>query len=279
MRILAAQIHIPTIDTREKQLAHIKAVIDRLSTQVKSNPVDLIVLPELATMEYSKENFQQIDRFSEDLYGDSYTLFSEFCKEHNVAMCYGTPRRDGADTYISQVTIGRDGEYLTHYDKLHTAEYGDSHEFKHFKRGDQLSVFEIDGVRAGVIICYDMRFPELTRRLCREFDVDVILHPVAFSKDLSFYSWQQFVTTRALENQVYFMSVNRSGPRFGSSILCPPWIDNTVHPTVLGEGEEFAVFDIDPQVIKKVRETLPFRKDVLESYDRLSVRGTLSPKP
>lgn len=273
MRILAAQLHIPAIDTREKQRAHVQSVIDRLGDQMRAQPVDLIVLPELSTMEYSKENFQRIDEFAETLDGEFYTRFAAFCREHKVALCYGTPRREGDQTFISQVVIDRHGDYLTHYDKMHTAEYGDSHEFQYFARGDQLSVFEIDGVRAGIIICYDMRFPELSRRLCRELEVDVILHPVAFSKDLSFYSWQQFVTTRALENQVYFLSINRSGPGFGQSVLCPPWIDNTVHPAVLGDEEAFRVVTIDREVIDEVRARLPFRKDVLADYDSLAVRG------
>lgn len=273
MRILAAQIHIPAIDTREQQRAHVESVIDRLAEQLRSQPVDLIVLPELATMEYSKENFQRIDEFAEPLEGEFYARFAAFCREHEVAICYGTPRREGERTYISQVVIDRHGDYLTHYDKMHTAQYGDSHEFKYFTRGDQLAVFEIDGVRAGIIICYDMRFPELSRRLCRELNVDVILHPVAFSKDLSYHSWRQFVTTRALENQVYFLSVNRSGPSFGQSMLCPPWIDDTVHPTLLGDEEAFQVITIDREVIADVRARLPFRQDVLTDYDRLAVRG------
>lgn len=273
MKILVAQIHIPAIDTREKQRAHVESIIEKLTRQVTETSVDLVVLPELSTMEYSKENFQQVATFSETLEGEFYTLFSEFCKKHNVAVCYGTPRQEGENTFISHVTLGRQGEYLTHYDKLHTAEYGDSHEFKYFKRGDHLSVFELDGIKAGVIICYDMRFPELTRRLCTEFDVDVILHPVAFSKDLSYHSWKQFVTTRALENQVYFLSVNRSGSYFGQSILCPPWVDNTIHPTVLSEEEEFHVFEVDPQAIADARARLPFRKDILENYQALPTVG------
>ncbi|MDR5902463.1 carbon-nitrogen hydrolase family protein [Halomonas icarae] len=274
MRVLVAQIHIPAIDSRDSQRAHVETVIQRLSAQVTAQPVDLIVLPELSTMEYSKENFQQVARFREPLEGEFYTLFGQFCREHKVAICYGTARQDGEDTYISQVTIGRQGQYLTHYDKLHTAEYGDSHELRYFRRGDHLSVFEIDGIKVGVIICYDMRFPELTRRLCREFGVDVILHPVAFSKDLSYYSWHQFVTTRALENQVYFLSVNRSGEHFGQSFLCPPWIDDTLPATVLGESEEFHLMEVDPRVISDARARLPFRKDVLEDYSALPVCGT-----
>lgn len=205
--------------------------------------------------------------------GEFYARFAAFCRDHEVAICYGTPRREGERTYISQVVIDRHGDYLTHYDKMHTAQYGDSHEFEYFTRGDRLAVFEIGGVRAGIIICYDMRFPELSRRLCRELDVDVILHPVAFSRDLSFPSWHPFVTTRALENQVYFLSINRSGSRFGASMLCPPWIDGVTPATVLGDEEEFRVVTIDRDVIDEVRARFPFRQDVLADYDRLAVRG------
>jgi len=272
MRILAAQIQIPAIDNRQKQLDHLDALVAKLTLYVKENPVDLVVLPELATMEYSTVNFQQIDTFSEELYGETFDLFSSFCRQNNVAICYGMPRKEGDNTFISQVALGRNGEYLTHYDKIHTAEYGDSSELKYFKRGDHLAVFEVDGVKAGIIICYDMRFPELSRRLCLEFGVDVILHPVAFAQDVSFHSWQHFAVSRALENQVYFMSINRGGPHFGHSIICPPWIDDKVKPTVLGEDEEFFVLEIDRDLTAQVRETIPFRKDVLDSYQALPVR-------
>lgn len=272
MRVLAAQVQIPKINTREGQIDHINSLITRLSDQLTSSPVDLVVLPELSTMEYSTENFQQIERFSEELYGESFELFSAFCREHNVALCYGLPRREGSKTYISQVALGRKGEYLTHYDKIHAAEYGDSSESRFFNRGEHLAVFEVDGVRFGILICYDMRFPELTRRYCREFDVDVLIHPVAFAQDCSFHSWTQFVVSRALENQVYFLSVNRGGPHFGHSVLCPPWIDDKVEPTRLGGAEEFHVFEIDTAITTQVREEIPFRKDALLSYSILPVR-------
>ena len=77
MRILAAQIQIPAIDNRQKQLDHLDALVAKLTLYVKENPVDLVVLPELATMEYSTVNFQQIDTFSEELYGETFDLISE----------------------------------------------------------------------------------------------------------------------------------------------------------------------------------------------------------
>lgn len=278
MRILACQIEIPAIASREQQLAHIDRTISKLATQLKQTPADLVVLPELSTMEYSAENFQNIHEFSEELEGETSCRFAAFCRQHNVAICYGMPRREGDDAYISQVTLGRDGEYLTHYDKIHTAEYGDAAELKYFKRGNHLSVFEVDGIKAGIIICYDMRFPELIRRLCGEFEVDVILHPVAFAQDLSFHSWKQFVVSRALENQVYFMSVNQSGAHFGQSIICPPWVDDQVQPLIFGQEEEFQLVEVKRDVLDQVRQEIPYRRDTLEDYDVLPVRHSAGPK-
>ena len=272
MRILACQIHIPAIDSREKQLKHIDTVIQKLDAQLLDKNVDLVVLPELSTIEYSAENFKNIDRFSEELYGETYDKFSQFCRRHKVAICYGMPRKESGKAYISQVTLGKDGEYLTHYDKIHTAEYGDAAELKYFTRGNHLAVFEVDGVRAGIIICYDMRFPELIRRLCGEFAVDVILHPVAFAQDLSFHTWKQFVISRALENQVYFMSINQSGSHFGQSIICPPWVDDRITPLIFGQEETFHLVEVDKNIIAKVRHEIPYRRDTLANYDVLPVR-------
>lgn len=273
MRILACQIEIPAIATRLEQLQHIDNTLAKLSQQLATREVDLVVLPELSTMEYSDENFQRVAEFAEELYGETFERCAAFCKRHNVALCYGMPRREGEAFFISQVVIDRSGEYLTHYDKIHTAQYGDAAELKYFTRGEHLSVFEIDGVRAGIVICYDMRFPELMRRLSTELAVDVIIHPVAFARDLSFHSWKEFVVARALENQVYFISVNQSGEHFGQSVLCPPWVDDRASAQVLGTAERFAEIDIDKALLEEVRREIPYRRDSLDDYSALTVRS------
>ncbi len=273
MKLLVCQIAIPAIDSRERQLRHIDALLARLDDEVAARAVDLVVLPELATMEYSRRNFERIDTFSEPLHGETCERFAAFCRRHGVGVCFGMARREGADTYISQVVLDRNGDYLTHYDKIHTAEYGDSSEARHFRRGAHLAVFELAGIRAGVVICYDLRFPELTRRLCDEHGVDLILHPVAFARDLSFPTWKDFVVTRALENQIYWVSVNQAGDHFGQSIICPPWVDDTIRPELLGREETFRVVDVRRDALASAREAIPYRRDRLPDYRTLAVRA------
>lgn len=272
MRILACQITIPEISTKEQQLAHVERLINTVEKHLlQTDGIDLVLLPELACMQYSTENFRSIDQFAETLDGDICQQFANLCRSHQVAVCFGMARLEAGAYFISQVVLDKRGEYLAHYDKVHTAEYGDSSEGRFFQRGNHLSCFEIEGVKFGLAICYDLRFAELFQRYARECQVDVILHPVAFARDMTFASWHPFVITRALENQVYFISLNQAGEYFGASIICPPWVDDE-HPSVtLGTQQSFTVVDIDQQVLQQVQEEIPYTKDTLADYQSLAI--------
>ena len=106
-----------------------------------------------------------------------------------------------------------------------------------FEPGSKLAVFDAFGVKVGLMICADMRYPELARELAVEHQVDLVLHPCAFSRDASFHSWHQFVIARALENQIYWLSLNYSGENFGASIFAPPWIDSTMSVSVAAQAQ------------------------------------------
>ena len=102
--------------------------------------------------------------------------------------------------------------------------------------GSTPGVVEINGVKVGVTICYDIRFPELYRKLAWDADCDLILHPSAFIRDATFPCYHQFVTTRAVENGVYLLSVNYAGEDFGDSIAVPPWVGPV--PGLIDEGDD-----------------------------------------
>ena len=134
-------------------------------------------------------------------------------------------------------------------------------------------ILEIGGVRIAPIICYDIRIPELTRTLCQDHGVQLILHCGAYARDESFFSWHHFAVTRAMENQCFLASINRAGPDFGNSIFCPPWVDETRPPVVFGIEEEFRCFDIDLNDLNTVRSNYPFIADRLPDYRALPVTG------
>lgn len=131
-----------------------------------------------------------------------------------------------------------------------------------------------------MVICYDFRFGAYLDRLVRDHHIDVILHPVAFSRDETFASWHPFAVTRAMENQVFYLSLNRAGPDYGESIACKPWNDGTGAqcPQVFGDDEDFRVVEVTHREIEASRKQFPLRRDRLSNYrDLLPPRGVDHP--
>ena len=274
--ILACQIDVPAMTRGAERTAHMDRVARAIDFELASNgPVDLVVLPELGSLDYSRSCFDRLSDLAEPLEA-SPTIESlrKVAQTNGVAILAGMARQEpgkdaGTDSFITQALIAADGKLAAHYDKLHIAQFGGSTEKDYFVRGDRLLVFEIGGFTFGTIICYDIRIPELSRVLARRHGVDVILHPTAFCRDETFHTWQAFATTRAIENQVYFVSVNRAGDDFGDSMLIEPWMDETVPLRQLSTGEEFARWTLSRSVLDHARSSYPFLSDARDDYETL----------
>jgi predicted amidohydrolase len=274
--ILACQIDVTAMTRGAERTAHMDRVARAIDFELASNgPVDLVVLPELGSLDYSRSCFDRLSDLAEPLEA-SPTIESlrKVAQTNGVAILAGMARQEpgkdaGTDSFITQALIAADGKLAAHYDKLHIAQFGESTEKNYFVRGDRLLVFEIGGFTFGTIICYDIRIPELSRVLARRHGVDVILHPTAFCRDETFHTWQAFATTRAIENQVYFVSVNRAGDDFGDSMLIEPWMDETVPLRQLSTGEEFARWTLSRSVLDHARSSYPFLSDVRDDYETL----------
>lgn len=263
MKIAGIQIDIKDALSEEDK----KANVGRAADLIKGiGSADLIVLPELFTIGYGRNAFKKLSDLAEDENGETVRMFCELAREKNSFIVFGFPEKKDGRYMNSVAVISNKGELAGIYRKIHIAQFGNAVEKEFFERGNRTLVFDVGGIKAGIINCYDIRFPELARKLSLEGGIDLLVHPVAFSKDNSFPSWHHFVITRALENQVYALSLNRAGKDYGNSIFCPPWIDWEVKPTILGEGEEILEKEIDTEEIKKVREEYQFRKDVLGRY-------------
>lgn len=271
MKILACQIRIPPMTDAGDKAAHVERVLAAISRRLAERRADLVVLPELSTIDYSQVAFARLDQLSEGLDGPSFAAFSRLAERHGVFVSFGMARSEDGAHYIAQVTVGPDGRCLGHYDKLHLAQFAVAEEKGWFTPGDHLHVFEVGGVRVAPVICYDFRFPELTRRLCVEHGVETILHPVAFARDGAFASWHRFAVCRAMENQVYLLSLNRAGPGFGASLWCPPGIDSEHRETVFPDAECFRYLDVEPDLIARLRREYPFRGDRRDDYRELPV--------
>ncbi len=271
LNLLACQVMIPRTRTASERDLHVSRTALEVERRLSGHPVDLVVLPELSSIDYSREAFDHLANIAEDLEGPSFRTWRDLARRYKVTIVFGIARSGSRGYQIAQLAVGPDGTLIGHFDKMHVAQYGASMEKEYFQPANRLFIFEVNGVKVAPIICYDIRVPELTRTLCVQHEVDLILHCGAYSRDFTFYSWHPFVVTRALENQVFILSLNRAGGNFGSSMFSPPWVDESQPEQKFGDDEEYRRFEVNLAETAKIRQCIPFLSDRLPGYDDLPV--------
>lgn len=240
---------------------------------------DIVVLPELSSIEYSRQAFERLDEVAEPLDGPSFETWRRVSREFDTYVAFSYPRCTEEGYFITLAATDPGGNLVGHYDKIYLAQFGASVEKEFFRRGDELFVFNVNGFRLSAIICADIRIPELSRALTVEGGADLILHCGAYFRDQAFYSWHDFVIARALENQVFFLSLNRAGRDYGRSMFCPPWVDESRPPFVFEEhGEQLVRLIAERGEIALARERYPFLKDRLARHT-LPAKVTNQPMP
>lgn len=270
LTLLACQIEIPATQTALARDEHLIKTANKLRQQLRGQNVDLVVLPELSSIDYSRMAFDHLDELSENLDGVSFQTWRSIAIEFGVFVCYGFARRDPTGTYVSAGVVAPDGQLLGHYDKLHLCHYGASMEKDYFTAGDHLFTFKIGEFTISPIICYDIRIPELSRTLTLKHGVDLILHSGAYYRDESFETWHNFTMTRAMENQVFLLSLNRAGENWGNSIFCKPWMDENIRPINFAKRQEdFQSLTFTKQELHRARQDYTFLQDRLGDYSAL----------
>ncbi|TMV41174.1 carbon-nitrogen hydrolase family protein, partial [Thioclava sp. BHET1] len=169
-----------SVEARDRHLARTAAAVSEQLAKADA-PIDLVVLPELSSIEYSRPAFDMLDVLAEPLDGPSFRTWSAVARRFEVSIAFGVPVRAGDSLRITQIVVGPDGERRGAYGKIHTAQFGASMENEYFVRGETIFVFEVAGIKVAPIICYDIRIPELSRTLCVDLGVDLILHCGAYA--------------------------------------------------------------------------------------------------
>ncbi|MGN6527980.1 MAG: carbon-nitrogen hydrolase family protein [Burkholderiaceae bacterium] len=161
---------------------------------------------------------------------------------------------------------GPAGERLARYDKIHLFAFDNGKESydeaRVLEAGDTPVAFEHDGWRAGLSVCYDLRFPELYRGLMRP-PCDVLFVPAAFTHTTGLAHWLLLLRARAVEDQCYVVApaqggLHENGRRtFGHSVVIDPWGEILSLANDGAEGEGFAIADLERERIQAVRTQLP----------------------
>mmetsp|Transcript_34669 Transcript_34669/g.83888 ORF Transcript_34669/g.83888 Transcript_34669/m.83888 type:complete len:312 (-) Transcript_34669:167-1102(-) len=280
LRVIGVQL--APAATVEANLARSAGAIRRVHYSRKGRaPCRLYVLPELSANGYSDAVLATLESEAEDAEtGRITTYFRELAREVDAYICYGflrkqgnmdcSPRNGATPRYtICQAVVDPRGKLILAYNKMHLCDMGDCSEVAYgLSRGDTPGVFECDGVRVGLTVCYDIRFPELFRKLAWEEECTLILHPAAFIRDATFATYHQFTVARAVENGVYLLSVNYAGEKFGESNAVPPWIGpvpglsgKKLQKVTLDCSEDVLSLIVEPDVLKAVWTSYPYRRD------------------
>lgn len=126
-----------------------------------------------------------------------------------IAVICGLSERDEDRIYNSVALIDETGTIIGKYRKAHLFSAAPVYEHRHLARGESLTLVRLGGFMIGVMVCYDIRFPEMARALTLG-GAEVLVAPAAFPL-IRLEHWKTLTASRAIENQVYFVAANRTG--------------------------------------------------------------------
>ena len=224
---------------------------------VKEQP-DVIVLPETwNTGFFPKVNLS--DLCCQD--GDAVKLrIGELAKKYKVNIVAGSVSnvRNGK-VYNTAFVFDRDGICIAEYDKTHL--FTPMGEDDYYTGGNHLCGFTLDGAKCGIITCYDVRFPELTRSLALR-GLDMLFVVSQWPKERIFHL-RTLTAARAIENQMFVVCCNSCGTADktvygGNSAIIDPWGQTVV---AAGEYEEILTGDCDLNILTDIRNTIPVFRD------------------
>ena len=226
------------------------AALESAAAQAAARGARLLLTPEMSLTGYATRG--DLAELAEPADGDSARAVAGIAAAHGLAVGYGYPERDPAGTVHNSVQlIGPDGTRLANYRKTHL--YG-GFETDRFRPGEQLVVqAELAGLRLGLLVCYDVEFPEAVRAHALA-GTELLLVPTALMRPYELVA-RTLVPARAFESQLYVAYANRIGREgafefTGLSRLAAP--DGTV-PASAGSGEELLVADVDPALLRASR--------------------------
>lgn len=174
-----------------------------------------------------------------------------------VAGSVANVRQDSV--YNTAYIFDREGNCVAEYDKTHL--FTPMGEQEYFKGGDHTVNFELDGVACAMVICYDIRFPELIRTLTLR-GVEVLFVAAQWPLLRKFH-WQTLNRARAIENQCFVVAVNGCGTAgetkyAGYSAVIDPWGETIISA---GETEEIRTAELDLGMIQGIRDSINIYRD------------------
>ncbi len=242
----------------------------------ESDHPDLISLPEMWTCLGGTRDgkFEQAEELpppgSNQSGGPAYEFLRQTARAQRIHVHGGSMAEKAGDKlFNTTVVFSPDGIEMARYRKIHlfdivTPDGTGYRESSTYGSGDEVVTCEADGVRLGLAICYDVRFPELFLAL-RRAGAEVVFLPSAFTLQTGKDHWETLIRARAIETQCWMAAAAtwgkhldgaRNEPRFtyGHSLICDPWGHVVAK---VSDGTGWATARIDVAVTERVRRDMP----------------------
>lgn len=250
----------PKLGEAEENLIKMSEMIAKIASQQK---VDLIVFPELITS--GNELGLRFTEIAQRVPGPTINLIAQRANEYGIYVAFGMVTKERVESvlYNSAILVGPDGDLIDVYNKIHLK----GEERMAFREGFKLPIAETEVGNIGMMIGYDLAFPEVARSLALEgAEVLVVL---ANWESSQIDEWKTYVRARAYENAVYVAAANRVGEDVtlsfgGESMVVGPRgqiyasLADETDPDTGAPLEGFTVARIDLDDVRKYREEFQF---------------------
>jgi deaminated glutathione amidase len=234
-----------------------------LADQAAADGARLITLPEYLQFRGSDDGFRSSAR---PIPGPFTEPFADVARRHGVWVLVGSLAEASGDAgrpFNTSVLIGPDGAIAARYRKVHlfdvAVEAGPvDTESARVKPGDELVTADVEGVRVGLSICYDLRFPELYRGLALA-GAELFAVPANFTERTGRDHWEVLLRARAIENAAYVLAPSQIGgppgqPAYGRSMVIDPW------GTVIAQAPDTVAIvqaELDIDRVAAIRRQIP----------------------
>ena len=250
MKVAVAQISCSLGDPE----ANLSKVRD-FSHRAKKAAAELIVFPEMTDTGYS---MPVIQKHASHWKTGFVCGLQQIASELSISVLSGVSERTGSSIYNSQVLIDAKGGVAAKYRKTHLYAVAPVEEQTCFAPGDSFASFKLGRLKFGFSICYDLRFPELYRKLVTEKNVDAFVISSAWPFPRVEH-WRVLAQARAIENQAYVIASNRVSKDddlwfCGSSAIIDP--RGVVIAAASADREELIHADLSRELVASVRQRL-----------------------
>ena len=260
MRVAALQM-VSTPDVARNLAAAAGLIADAAAQGAR-----LVALPEYFCL-LGRNDRAKLEIAEADGDGPIQSMLSDAARRHGVWVIGGTlPIRTSDPERVrnSCCAYGPDGQRVARYDKIHLFAYDNGRErydeARVLEAGSAPVAFDAAGLRVGLTVCYDLRFPELYRALMRPAPCDLIVVPSAFTHTTGHAHWELLLRARAVENQCYVLAPAQGGTHengrrtWGHSLLADPWGEIVA---VRDEDEGVVLGELSSERLAEVRQQLP----------------------